>query len=59
MAKMLKTSARGRKCMFPLCKQVLSIYNHRDYCHVHLHQMPKEQKNSDTVTPPDVPTGTA
>jgi hypothetical protein len=36
MAKTLKTSAPGRKCMFPHCTQILSIYNHESYCHVHL-----------------------
>ncbi len=39
MTKMLKTSAKGRKCMFPHCNRTLSIYNHEDYCHVHLDQM--------------------
>ena len=34
--KKVKTSDRGRKCKFPHCKQILSIYNHEEYCHVHL-----------------------
>jgi len=44
MRKPLKTSAEGRKCMFPDCKSILSIYNHEDYCHVHRQQMSREQK---------------
>lgn len=44
MVKMLKTSAEGRKCMFPHCTRILSIYNHEAYCHIHLDQMIKEQK---------------
>ena len=35
MAKKLKTSADGRKCAFPQCKHLLSIYNHASYCHLH------------------------
>jgi len=35
MAKKLKTSADGRKCAFPHCENLLSIYNHADYCHIH------------------------
>jgi hypothetical protein len=47
--KKVKTSQRGRKCKFPLCKHTLSIYNHQDYCHIHLGyvdmiQKPKESK---------------
>ena len=34
--KKVKVSHKGRKCKFPLCKQILSIYNHEIYCHVHL-----------------------
>lgn len=32
----IKTSPRHRKCKYPLCKNILSIYNHETYCHVHL-----------------------
>ena len=39
MEKHLKTSASDRKCMFPLCTHVLSIYNHETYCHIHRDQM--------------------
>jgi len=35
MGKMLKTSADNRKCVFPNCTHILSIYNHDEYCHVH------------------------
>jgi hypothetical protein len=35
MSKMLKTSADNRKCIFPNCTQILSIYNHDTYCHMH------------------------
>ena len=44
MKKMLKTSAEGRKCMFPHCTNILSIYNHEDYCRIHLVQILQEQK---------------
>ncbi len=43
MAKQLKTSADGRRCVFPHCKRLLSIYNHGSYCHVHCDQMTREQ----------------
>ena len=39
MGKKLKTSANGRKCTFPHCKHLLSIYNHEAYCHVHREQV--------------------
>lgn len=47
MGKMLKTSAENRKCLFPGCNHTLSIYNHEDYCHIHLDMMPlgKGQKH--------------
>jgi len=35
MKKPLKTSLDGRKCEFPGCKCILSIYNHEAFCHVH------------------------
>jgi hypothetical protein len=35
MGKMLKTSAINRRCIFPHCTNILSIYNHEDYCHIH------------------------
>jgi hypothetical protein len=44
MSKLLKTSAEGRKCLFPQCKCTLSIYNHDGYCHVHREQSPQDPK---------------
>ena len=32
----IKTSPRHRKCKYPLCKNILSIYNHEIYCYAHL-----------------------
>ncbi|MDD2688950.1 MAG: hypothetical protein PHT41_02200 [Candidatus Omnitrophica bacterium] len=34
--KKVRTSCKGRRCKFPRCKHILSIYNHEAYCHVHL-----------------------
>lgn len=36
--KKVKTSLKGRKCKFSYCTHILSIYNHEEYCHVHLGQ---------------------
>jgi len=33
--KKVKTSAKGRVCGYRSCKNILSIYNHELYCHVH------------------------
>ncbi|MDD5020422.1 MAG: hypothetical protein PHH75_07265 [Candidatus Omnitrophica bacterium] len=33
--KKIKVSHRGRKCKFPSCRIVLSIYNHGCYCYLH------------------------
>lgn len=49
MGKMLKTSADNRKCMFPNCENILSIYNHEPYCHIHRDHLPLE-RNSKTQT---------
>jgi len=32
----IKTSPYHRKCKYPLCKNILSIYNHEAFCHIHL-----------------------
>ncbi|MDP8299367.1 MAG: hypothetical protein P9L88_05645 [Candidatus Tantalella remota] len=32
----IKTSPHHRKCKYPDCNSILSIYNHEDYCNVHL-----------------------
>jgi len=39
----VKTSYKGRKCRYPHCTHILSIYNHEDYCHIHLGQLPYER----------------
>ncbi|NLH17936.1 MAG: hypothetical protein GX455_15270 [Phycisphaerae bacterium] len=44
MSKILKTSAEGRKCLYPRCKCILSIYNHQGYCHIHLERILQEEK---------------
>ena len=43
MPKTLKTSAIDRKCTFPECKRLLSIYNHEAYCHIHREQATQKQ----------------
>ncbi|MGD0336547.1 MAG: hypothetical protein ABSB18_05540 [Candidatus Omnitrophota bacterium] len=40
--KKVKTSPKGRKCKFPHCKHILSIYNHEIFCHAHLGQVTDE-----------------
>ena len=42
--KKIKTSLKGRKCKFPHCKHILSIYNHETFCHVHLGQAMQDYK---------------
>ncbi|MBN1913691.1 MAG: hypothetical protein JW788_04755 [Candidatus Omnitrophica bacterium] len=42
--KKTKTSHKGRRCRFPRCNNILSIYNHEAYCHVHLRQMDRSKK---------------
>jgi len=54
MRKPLKTSAEGRKCMFPDCERILSIYNHEAYCHVHRDKMSAEQRLK-ILAPPVAP----
>ncbi|MFH0856075.1 MAG: hypothetical protein V1869_06200 [Candidatus Omnitrophota bacterium] len=44
--KKIKTSLKGRKCRFPHCKHILSIYNHEAYCHVHLGQASDDYKRA-------------
>ncbi len=44
MKKQLKTSIEGRKCEFPGCKCILSIYNHEVYCRVHNEKISQQQK---------------
>jgi len=45
MAKKLKTSANGRKCKFPHCEHLLSIYNHEAYCHIHRKLAQEQMRN--------------
>jgi hypothetical protein len=42
--KKVRTSLKGRKCKYPHCKHLLSIYNHEAYCHVHLEQLASEYR---------------
>jgi hypothetical protein len=44
MRKKLKTSANDRECAFMGCKQILSIYNHEKYCHVHHDRMAEKKR---------------
>jgi hypothetical protein len=39
MERKLKTSRKGRRCKFPDCGRILSIYNDRAYCRIHWNQM--------------------
>ena len=32
----MKTSPQHRKCKYPDCNNILSIYNHEAHCNVHL-----------------------
>jgi hypothetical protein len=49
MTKMLKTSAEGRRCEFPNCDRILSIYNHQKYCHLHLSMLSEEEKIRNSI----------
>jgi hypothetical protein len=51
MKKPLQTSQEGRKCMFPDCECILSIYNSEKYCHKHLDQMTNAKKLKDFINP--------
>lgn len=37
--KQISKSHKGRKCKYPDCGRVLSIYNHDTHCHVHQDRM--------------------
>lgn len=56
MAKAIKTSSEGRKCQFPLCDNILSIYNHKDYCRLHWDQIPEDEKKTKANTPQKIKT---
>ena len=32
----IKTSPANRKCKYPKCNSIISIYNHEAYCNIHL-----------------------
>jgi len=53
MKKPLKTSTDDRKCSFPGCKCILSIYNHDVFCRVHRDKVLQEQKPG-ILTHPEV-----
>ncbi len=44
MTKKLRTSDEGRRCGYPGCERLLSIYNHESYCRVHLAQTTAQEK---------------
>lgn len=39
-------SHKGRRCKFPGCKRMLSIYNHEVHCHVHLGKLARDSWRS-------------
>ncbi len=45
MKKKLTTSAGDRRCEFPGCKSILSIYNREIYCHLHRDLMAEKQRH--------------
>ncbi len=42
--KKIKTSYKGRICRQSGCKNILSIYNHGRYCHLHQDKLVAEGK---------------
>jgi len=40
----IKTSPEHRKCKYENCNNILSVYNHEDYCNVHLKAIYWEDK---------------
>ena len=42
--KKIKIEHRGRICKVPLCKNILSIYNHEQYCHIHHNKLIEDHK---------------
>ena len=40
----IRISRKGRRCRYPHCRKLLSIYNHEAFCHVHLGRVPQEQR---------------
>ena len=43
--KKILASHKGRRCRYPKCKRLLSIYNHDNHCHVHLVKLAKEAES--------------
>lgn len=37
--KKILTEHKNRKCKHPGCKNILSIYNHDNNCHIHLNRL--------------------
>jgi hypothetical protein len=35
----IRVSPKGRKCQFPDCKRMLSVYNHELHCNVHVNYL--------------------
>jgi hypothetical protein len=35
----IRVSPKGRKCQFPDCKRMLSVYNHEMHCNVHVNYL--------------------
>ncbi len=40
--KKIVTSQKGRKCKYPGCESILSIYNHNVYCHADLNKISRQ-----------------
>ena len=40
----IKTSPENRICKYPDCNSIISVYNHADYCNVHLNMTYWEDK---------------
>jgi hypothetical protein len=51
MKKPLKTSVEGRKCKFPECTCILSIYNDGVYCRIHQEQMTQSERAKTAINP--------
>ena len=44
MSTKILTSHKGRKCKYPGCRRILSIYNHEVNCHVHLNRLSEKAR---------------
>ena len=45
--KKITTAHKGRRCKFPGCKRILSIYNHDVNCHIHLNRLSERSRQDD------------